>query len=94
MVSSLIPNSTRPQLMTFEIFLVVKAKVARELESDIHLEFTGSGSSYEEVRQGCEEFVSEYISFHGIENVQKVEFVYGDRDGLIVNTIDNIGNAF
>ncbi len=79
--------------MTFQIFLVVKAKIARELESDIHLEFTGSGSSYQEVRLGCEEFVSEYISFHGIENVQKVEFVYGDKDGLIVNTIEKLGNA-
>ena len=79
--------------MAFEISVVVKAKIARELESDIHLEFVGTGSSYDEVRQGSEEFVSDYISFHGIEGVQKVEFVYCDKDGLIVNTIEKIGNA-
>lgn len=76
--------------MAFVISLVVKAKIAKELESDTHLEFEGSGLSYQEVRLGSEQFVSDYIAFHGIEGVQKVEFVYGDKDGLIVNTIQNL----
>lgn len=76
--------------MGFELSLVVKAKIALELESDVSLEFTAAGSNYAEVRAGSEEFVREYISFHGLGNVQKVEFVYGDKDGLIINTIDNI----
>ncbi len=61
-----------------------KAKIAIELETDINLEFIGSGSSYEEVREGCEEFVSDYISFHSIEGVNKIELVYADNDGLIL----------
>jgi hypothetical protein len=80
--------------MGFEVSLVVKAKVARELESDIHLEFSGAGSSYQGVRNGSERFVADYIAFHGIENVQKVEFVYGDKDGLIINTIEDIQDLF
>ena len=75
--------------MGFELSLVVKAKIALELESDVSLEFTACGSNYAEVRAGSEEFVREYIVFHGLQNVQKVEFVYGDKDGLIVNTIEN-----
>lgn len=79
--------------MGFEISLVVKAKVALKHSGDLHLEFTGSGSSYQEVRNGCEQFVSDYIAFHGIKGVQEVEMVYADKDGLIVNTIEKLGNA-
>ncbi len=74
--------------------LQVKSKVALELASDISLEFNVIGNNYEELRASAEEFVSDYISFHGIKGVQKVKFVYADKDGLIVNTIENIKDRF
>lgn len=76
--------------MVYEISLVVKAKIARELESDVHLEFTAAGGSYEEVRAGSQQFVSDYVTFHQVENVGKISIVYGDKDGLIVNTFESI----
>jgi hypothetical protein len=77
--------------MTFEITLAVKVKVAVARRSDIYLEFIGAGSSYQEIRQGCEQFVSDYVAFHGINGVQRAEFMYGDKDALIVKTIENLG---
>ncbi len=70
--------------------LQVKAKIAVELASDISLEFQAIGNTYAEVRQSSEDFIRDYISFHQLEGVQKVEFVYADKDGLIINTIDDI----
>jgi len=79
--------------MAFEITLTVKVKVAVARRSDIYLEFIGAGSSYQEIRQGCEQFVSDYIAFHGIKGVQRVEFMYGDKDNLIINTIENLDKS-
>jgi len=79
--------------MAFEITLTVKVKVAVARRSDIYLEFIGTGSSYQEIRQGCEQFVSEYTVFHGINGVQRVEFIYGDKDSLIVKTFENLGKS-
>ena len=79
--------------MAFGITLTVKVKVAVTRRSDIYLEFVGTGSSYQEIRQGCEQFVSEYTVFHGINGVQRVEFMYGDKDSLIVKTFENLGKS-
>ena len=79
--------------MAFEITLTVKVKVAVATRSDIYLEFVGTGSSYQEIRQGCEQFVLEYTVFHGINGVQRVEFMYGDKDNLIVRTLENLGKS-
>ena len=83
----------RAKNMAFEITLTVKVKVAVTRRSDIYLEFVGAGSSYQEIRQGCEQFVSDYVAFHGIQGVQRVEFMYGDKDSLIVKTIENLGKS-
>jgi hypothetical protein len=79
--------------MALEITLTVKVKVAVARRSDIYLEFIVAGSSYQEIRQGCEQFVSDYVSFHGIRGVQRVEFMYGDKDSLIVKPIENLGTS-
>jgi hypothetical protein len=79
--------------MGSQISLTVKVKVAVARRSDIYLEFVGAGSSYEEIRQGCEQFVSDYVTFHGIKGVQRAEFVYGGNDALIVNTVENLGKS-
>ena len=79
--------------MAFEITLNVKAKVAVARRSDIYLEFIGTGSSYQEIRQGCEQYVSDYVAFHGINGVQRVEFIYGNKDGLVIKTFENLGKS-
>ena len=79
--------------MAFGITLTVKVKVAVKRRSDIYLQFVGTVSSYQEIRQGCEQFVSEYAVFHGINGVQRVEFMYGDKDSLIVKTFENLGKS-
>ena len=79
--------------MAFEITLTVKVKVAVARRSDIYLEFVGAGSSYQEIRQGCEQYVYEYVAFHGINGVQRVEFVYGNKDGLVIKTFENLGKS-
>ena len=79
--------------MAFDITLTVKVKVAVARRSDVYLEFIGSGSSYLEIRQGCEQFVLDYVVFHGINGVQRVEFMYGDKASLIVRTIENLGKS-
>jgi hypothetical protein len=79
--------------MAFEVTLTVKVKVAVARRSDVYLEFVGSGSSYLEIRQGCEQFVLDYVVFHGINGVQRVEFMYGDKASLIVRTIENLGKS-
>ena len=76
--------------MGFELTITVKVKVAVARRSDFYFDFIGTGSSYQEIRQGCEQFVSDYVAFHGINGVQRVEFMYGDRDALIVKTIENL----
>jgi hypothetical protein len=77
--------------MAFEITLNVRVKVAVARRSDIYLEFVGAGSSYQEIRQGCEQYVSDYATFHGINGVQRVEFIYGNKDGLVIKTFENLG---
>ena len=79
--------------MAFEISLTVKVKVAVARRSDIYLEFVGAGSSYQEIRQGCEQYVYEYVAFHGINGVQRVEFIYGNKDGLVIKTFENLGKS-
>jgi len=79
--------------MAFEITLTVKVKVAVARRSDIYLEFVGAGSSYQEIRQGCEQYVYEYVAFHGINGVQRVEFIYGNKDGLVIKTFENLGKT-
>ena len=79
--------------MGFQISLTVKVKVAVARRSDIYLEFVGAGPSYQEIRKGCEQFVSDYVTFHGIKGVQRAEFVYGDNDAQIVNTIENLDKS-
>ena len=79
--------------MAFDITLTVKVKVGVARRSDVYLEFVGSGSSYLEIRQGCEQFVLDYVVFHGINGVQRVEFMYGDKASLIVRTIENLGKS-
>jgi hypothetical protein len=79
--------------MAFEITLTVKVKVAVARRSDIYLEFVGAGSSYQEIRQGCEQYVYEYVTFHGINGVQRVEFIYGNKDGLVIKTFENLGKS-
>ncbi|MFI5406633.1 MAG: hypothetical protein ACHQ1D_08985 [Nitrososphaerales archaeon] len=79
--------------MGFQISLTVKVKLAVTRRSDIYLEFVAAGSSYQEIRQGCEQFVSDYVAFHGINGVQRVAFIYGDKDALVVNTIENLGKS-
>jgi hypothetical protein len=79
--------------MAFEVTLTVKVKVAVARRSDVYLEFVGSGSSYLEIRLGCEQFVLDYVVFHGISGVQRVEFMYGDKASLIVKTIENLGKS-
>ncbi|HSA74671.1 MAG TPA: hypothetical protein VLE21_00610 [Candidatus Nitrosocosmicus sp.] len=88
-LNSLIPF-LRIKHMGFQISLTVKVKVAVARRSDIYLEFVGAGSSYQEIRQGCEQFVSDYVTFHGIKGVQRAKFVYGDNDALIVDTVENL----
>jgi hypothetical protein len=83
----------RAKNMTFKITLTVKVKVAVSRRSDMYLEFIGAGSSYQEIRQGCEQFVYDYVAFHGINGVQRAEFMYGDKDALIVKTIENLGKS-
>ncbi len=83
----------RAKNMGFKITLTVKVKVAVARRSDIYLEFVGAGSSYQEIRQGCEQFVYDYVAFHGINGVQRAEFMYGDKDALIVKTIENLGKS-
>jgi len=79
--------------MAFEITLTVKVKVAVARRSDIYLEFVGAGSSYQEIRQGCEQYVYEYVAFHGINGVQRVEFIYGNKDGLVIKTFENLSKS-
>ena len=79
--------------MAFEITLNVKVKVAVARRSDIYLEFVGAGSSYQEIRQGCEQYVFDYVTFHGINGVQRVEFIYGNKDGLVIKTFENLGKS-
>lgn len=79
--------------MVIEITLTVKVKLAIARRSDIYLEFVGAGSSYQEIRQGSEQFVSDYVTFHGINGVQRVEFNYGNMSGLVVKTVENLGKS-
>jgi len=79
--------------MAFEITLTVKVKVAVARRSDIYLELVGAGSSYKEIRQGCEQYVTDYVAFHGINGVQRVEFIYGNKDGAVIKTFENLGKS-
>ena len=79
--------------MAFEITLSVKVKVAVARRSDIYLELVGAGSSYKEIRQGCEQYVTDYVAFHGINGVQRVEFIYGNKDGAVIKTFENLGKS-
>ena len=79
--------------MTFQISLTVKVKIAIARRSDFYLEFVGAGSSYQEIRHCCELFIADYIAFHDIKGVHRIEFLYGNTDRLIVNTIENLGKS-
>lgn len=75
--------------MTFDVSVKVQVKLAIPDYKDIHLEFNANGSNYAEVRAGSEEFVREYVVYHQLRNIKSVEFVYLDKDGLIINTVEN-----
>ena len=52
--------------------LPVKFKVAEARRSDIYLELVGARFSYQEFRHGCEQHLSHYVIFRGINELHRV----------------------
>lgn len=78
--------------MVYELSVKVRVNIDVPGWRDIPLEFYSTGANYAEVRRGTEEFVKDYIAFHKIENIKKIEYIYADQHGLIRETIEEIFN--
>ncbi|MDR4490800.1 MAG: hypothetical protein R2685_07850 [Candidatus Nitrosocosmicus sp.] len=81
--------------MVSDISVKVRVKLDIVGYKDIHLEFCANGSNFAEIRKGSEEFVKDYLIFNNLTKARNVEFSYCDKEGLIVNTVDNfLDNIF
>lgn len=77
--------------MVYEVSLKVQVHIdVPGFRNDIPLEFYSTGANYAEVRAGTQEFVKDYIAYHQIEKVKKIEYIYADKHGLIRETIEEI----
>jgi hypothetical protein len=79
--------------MAYEVSVKVQVHIdVPGWRDDVPLEFYSSGSSYAEVRAGTQEFVKDYIAFHKIENIKKIDYIYADKEGIIKESIEEIFN--
>lgn len=73
----------------FSASVNVKAKIAIAFKEDIHLEFVGNGSNLQEIVLGSQELVKDYVAKNSIK-ASKVEIQYVNKDGFIIDTIEDI----
>lgn len=79
--------------MAYEVSVKVRVYIdVPRWRNDLPLEFYGSEAKYAKVRAGTQEFIKDYIAYHGIKNKKNIETICCDKEGIIKETVNEFFN--